>query len=87
MRNPVLGLPAFSRLATLHPAALHALAELLQDIQLDAADRAEQSWISRKAPVAAYWRAVSEYAGHIRRAIRRITPTYLEQLSFRASGT
>lgn len=72
VRNPVLGLRAFRKLASLHPDALHALAELLQEIHVEAAVRAEHSWRTRKAPMAVYWRAVSVYAGHIRRAIRRL---------------
>ncbi len=72
VRNPVLGMKAFQRFAMLDPAALDALAELLLEIHVEAAARAEQSWRARKGPMAVYWRAVSVYAGHIRRAIRRI---------------
>jgi hypothetical protein len=81
VRNPVLGLRAFRKFALLHPAALHALAELLHEIHVEAAVRAEHSWRTRKAPMAVYWRAVSVYAGHIRRAIRRLqrgTPHQLD---------
>lgn len=80
VRNPVLGLAAFKQFAALHPDALHALAELLDEIRVDAARRAEHSWRTRKAPMAAYWRAVSVYAGHIRRAIRRLLRSAPHQL-------
>jgi hypothetical protein len=64
-RNPVLGLKSFRKFATLHPAALDALADLLEEIHSEAALKAEHCWRTRKAPMAAYWRAVSVYAGHI----------------------
>ena len=72
VRNPVFGLPAFSRLETLPPEARAALVEVLQDIATDAADRAEKSWRTHKAPMAAYWKAVSVYSGHIKRALNTI---------------
>lgn len=70
VRNPVLALPSAAKLALLPPAARLALAEVLRDLRIDAAARAEQAWRRRKAPMAAYWRAVSVYAGHVARAIR-----------------
>lgn len=69
IRNPILTLPAISRLRALDPAARLALQELLLDLQQDARSRAETSWRSRKPPVAAYWAACGVYAGHIARAI------------------
>lgn len=72
VRNPVLGMKAFRKFATIQPAALDAFADLLLEIHTEAAERAEQSWRARKGPMAVYWRAVSVYAGHIRRAIRRL---------------
>jgi hypothetical protein len=68
--NPVLTLPSAARLATLSPEASKALADVLRDIGRDADERAEKSWRSRKAPMAAYWRAVGVYARHIARAVR-----------------
>lgn len=70
VRNPLLGLPAASRIMSLPPAARAALRALLRDIAADAANRAEASWRKRKAPMAAYWRAVSVYAGHAARLAR-----------------
>lgn len=81
VRNPVLGMRAFQKFATLHPAVLDALADLLQEMHVEAAARAEQCWRTRKAPMAVYWRAVSVYAGHIRRAIRRLPRTDPDQLA------
>lgn len=80
-RNPVLGLKSFRKFATLHPAALDALADLLGEIHTEAALKAEHCWKSRKAPMAVYWRAVSVYSGHIRRAIRRLRRAAPEQLA------
>lgn len=80
VRNPVLGLSAFQRLAALDPDVLRALGELLDEIHRDAACRAEYSWKTRKAPMAAYWRAVSVYAGHVARALRRAMRSGQHQL-------
>ena len=69
VRNPILSLPHLPAIRRLHPDARRALAEVLQDLRLDAAARAEAAWKARKAPMACYWRAVSVYAGHIARAV------------------
>jgi hypothetical protein len=71
VRNPILALPAMAKVRALPPAALEALAAVLDDVRTDAAGRAELSWRQRKAPMAAYWKAVSVYALHIRRALQR----------------
>lgn len=86
-RNPVLGLKSFRKFATLHPAALDALADLLGEIHQEAALKAEHCWKTRKAPMAVYWRAVSVYSGHIRRAIRRLRRDAAEQLAIFADPT
>ncbi len=70
VRNPLLSLPAAGRLADLSPDARSALRSLLLDIRQDAQARAEKSWRSHKAPMAAYWKAVAVYAGHIARLLR-----------------
>jgi hypothetical protein len=80
VRNPILGMKAFRKFATLHPTVLDALADLLHEIHTEAADRAEQSWRARKGPMAVYWRA-AVYAGHIRRAIRRLPRRDPDQLA------
>lgn len=72
VRNPILGLPAFKRLEALPPEAREALAEVLGEIALDARARGEKCWRTHKAPMAAYWKACSVYAGHIRRAVRSV---------------
>lgn len=40
------------------------------DIRRDAQERAEKCWKKHKAPMAAYWKAVSVYAGHTARLCR-----------------
>lgn len=70
VRNPLLRLPAARRLQTLSPDVRRDLAALLHDLSLDARERAEQSWRRNKAPMAVYWKAVSVYAGHLRRIVR-----------------
>ncbi|GGN55568.1 hypothetical protein GCM10011349_32370 [Novosphingobium indicum] len=69
VRNPVLSLPAAERLRTLDPDSRSALRAVLIDLQMDARQRAETSWRRHKAPMAAYWKAVSVYAGHLARAL------------------
>lgn len=73
VRNPLLGLPAAQRIASLPPEARQLLADLLHELAHDARDRAEQSWRRHKAPMAAYWLAVGVYAGHLRRIVRPST--------------
>ena len=68
VRNPILALPAMARVRALPPAAREALAAVLDDVR---ADGAERSWQQKKGPMAAYWKAVSVYALHIRRAVKR----------------
>lgn len=70
VRNPVLALPAIERIKDLDPNARKALADILGDIAKDARRRGDESWRKNKAPMAAYWRAVSTYSGHIKRAVR-----------------
>jgi hypothetical protein len=69
VRNPVLGLPAARRIQALSPEAREALQAILRDIAIDANNRAQTSWRQSKGPMAAYWKAVSVYAKHIRAAV------------------
>lgn len=71
IRNPLLRLPAAQRLLALSPEARHVLADLLIELAADARERADQSWARHKAPMAAYWKAVSVYAGHLHRILHR----------------
>jgi hypothetical protein len=70
VRNPVLGLPGIARLRALPAPARAALADVLGELRQDARERAEKCWRTGKGPMAAYWKAVSVYAGHLRRALR-----------------
>ena len=70
VRNPVLALPAAQRLMDLPPETRALLAEILKDIAVDANARAQNSWAKSKGPMAAYWKAVSVYAKHIRGVLR-----------------
>jgi len=70
VRNPVLALPAATRLEGLSPALRAELRALLMDLRRDAQVRAEDCWRRHKAPMAAYWKAVAVYAGHIARVLR-----------------
>ena len=69
VRNPILALPAMRALRSLPDKMRRPLADLLGELAVDARERAEDSWRRHKAPMAAYWKAVSVYAGHIRRAL------------------
>ena len=42
---------------------------MLIDLRRDALARAEKSWRSHKAPMAAYWKSVAVYAGHLARVL------------------
>lgn len=68
--NPVLGLPALARLAAQPAAVRRDLVAVLHELRQEASGRAETSWRRHKAPMAAYWKAVSVYAGHLARALR-----------------
>lgn len=70
VRNPVLALPSVVELKALPPEARAALAHVLGDLSDDARDRADKCWRKHKAPMAAYWKAVAVYAGHLKRALR-----------------
>ncbi|WP_262030778.1 hypothetical protein [Microvirga sp. Mcv34] len=71
VRNPVLALPAFKALHSLPEPAKIAVAGLLDNLSKDAEAKAQASWLKRKGPMAAYWRACAVYAKHIARAIRK----------------
>lgn len=71
LRNPVLELPSAAKLETLPPEAKAALAAVLADLAVEANAAAELAWSKKKGPMAAYWRAVSTYAKHLGRAVRR----------------
>lgn len=70
VRNPVLALPSVARLQTLSPAARAELRQLLLELRGDAQVRADDCWRRHKAPMAAYWKVVSVYAGHVARVLR-----------------
>jgi len=71
VRNPILALPASDRLRSLDEPARAALRDVLLDLQCDARGRADECWRKHKAPMAAYWKAVSVYAGHVARVLGR----------------
>lgn len=67
VRNPLLGLPSALKIQALPRPAREAMRALLMDLKRDSAARAEKCWRTHKAPMAAYWKAVSVYAGHTAR--------------------
>jgi hypothetical protein len=69
VRNPILALPGTARLLQLDPHTRALLRAVLLDLAADARTRAEESW-RRPKPMAAYWKAVSVYAGHLARVLR-----------------
>ncbi|MEI9995157.1 MAG: hypothetical protein WDM91_11220 [Rhizomicrobium sp.] len=68
--NPLAHLPAAKGLLALPPEVRGALRQLLLDLRIDAAARAQHSWKKNKGPMAVYWKAVSVYAGWIARLLR-----------------
>ncbi len=59
-----------ARFGRLPPEARTALRDCLLELRADALGRAEHSWRNHKAPMAAYWKVVGVYAGHLARALR-----------------
>lgn len=70
VRNPVVLLPTARRVDSLPPEARALLADFLADLAQDARGRADECWRKHKAPMAAYWKAVSVYARHLSRVVR-----------------
>lgn len=85
VRNPVLGLASMAAILELEPECRAALAGVLLELRAEAQAKADESWRRHKAPMAAYWKAVAVYAGHIARATRtgalgeRLTADELEE--------
>lgn len=70
VRNPILALPAARLLDELPQEARDALLAVLSEIRLDSRERADKCWRTHKAPMAAYWKAVSVYTGHLVKVLR-----------------
>ena len=73
VRNPILGLPAALKLGALlqdQPQLSQVFQQLLRELSAQADLKAEQSWISHKPPMAAYWKSAAVYTRHIVKAIR-----------------
>ena len=58
------------RFRTLPEEARQALREALVALRADAGRRAQHQWSKHKAPMAAYWKVVAVYAGHLARTLR-----------------
>lgn len=71
VRNPILALPAFSKIERLPLPVRQALADLLRELGDDCQERADKCWATHKAPMAAYWKAAGVYARHIAKALTR----------------
>lgn len=69
VRNPLVHMAAAQSMQNLEPAARDALKALLKEISKDARARANKAWVTHKAPMAAYWKAVAVYANHAQRII------------------
>jgi hypothetical protein len=67
--NPLLDLPAGRELLALPAEQRAPLEAVLRALREQANEEAERSWKRRKAPMAAYWRAVSTYARHTAHAL------------------
>jgi hypothetical protein len=69
--NPLLALPAARAIAALPRSQREPLERLLRELRSQANDQAELAWARRKAPMAAYFRAVSTYARHCAHVLSR----------------
>ena len=70
VQNPMLALPGVAALRRLDPEVRAGLRAILIDLAHDARGRGDESWRRHKAPMAAYWKAVAVYAGHLARVLR-----------------
>ena len=73
--NPLLKLPAGQALLELPAEDRARIEAVLRELRAQADAEAENSWLRRKGPMAAYWRAVSTYARHLAHALSR-TPNH-----------
>lgn len=71
IRNPVLTLESVRKLQTMPLEVQGILREVLLDIRKESLANADKSWKKHKAPMAAYWKAVGVYSGHIARSLRK----------------
>ncbi len=71
VRNPLLTLPATREILALPRETRAPLVALLRELAADADRRAQHAWRTRKAPMAAYWKAVAVYAKHAARVFGR----------------
>ena len=69
--NPLLDLPAGKELQKLPREDRMRIAVIMRDLRKQANTEAEKSWVRRKGPMAAYWRAVSTYARHVAHALEQ----------------
>ena len=67
--NPLLHLPAGRALLKLPPADRERIEAVTRDVRDQANADAENAWLRRKGPIAAYRRAVPTYARHIAHAV------------------
>ncbi|WP_241130719.1 hypothetical protein [Achromobacter xylosoxidans] len=67
--NPLLRLRAGQALQQLPRADRERIAAVMRELRSQANTEAETAWRRRKAPMAAYWRAVSTYARHVAHAL------------------
>lgn len=67
--SPLLDLPAGRALLALPAEQRAPLEAVLRELREQANEEAERSWKRRKAPMVAYWRAVSTYARHTAHAL------------------
>lgn len=68
--NPLLSLQSAGGIQSLPAEAKAALRALLLELRREAAEKAQANWKRNKGMSAAYWKAVSIYAGHIARLAR-----------------
>jgi len=69
VRNPVLRLDAARRLKNMNAEAKCELRQVLLDLRAEAKLEGDRAWRRSKYMMAAYWKVVAVYAGHIARAL------------------
>lgn len=69
VRNPLIHLPAAAAIQSLPADSKATLKALLKEISSDARARATKAWVTHKAPMAVYWKAVAVYTNHLQRLL------------------
>lgn len=69
-RNPLLKLPSVRKLIEMPEDSKAVMRQLCLELSREANEQAQYCWKKYKAPMAAYWKAVSVWAKHFARLLK-----------------